>query len=176
VGNVEIWKDTEYKNYEVSNTGKVRNKKTKHVLKPVITRKGYLKAQVKENTKHVGRFIHRLVAIAFIPNPDNLPQVDHLDNNKDNNNANNLEWVTNKENHRRKVFDGLNVIPENAGRPKQPIVQMDLDGNYIAVYDSIAEAVKVTGIPQPKISCVLTGKQKTTHSYIFKRISTTKTL
>jgi HNH endonuclease/NUMOD4 motif len=167
---VEIWKDTEYENYEVSNTGKVRNKNTKRELKLALTRKGYLKAQVKDNTKHVGRYIHRLVAQSFIPNPNNCPQVDHLDNDKSNNHVSNLEWVTNKENHRRKVADGLNVVPENAGRPKQPIEQLDLEGRSIAVYSSIAEAVKATGIPQPKISCVLSGTQKTTHGYTFKRI------
>ena len=173
---MEQWKDTKYKNYEVSDTGKVRNKKTGQVLKLAKHHKGYFKAQMKEDGKHVARFIHRLVAEAFIPNPNNLPQVDHLDNDKSNNHASNLEWVTGKENHRRKVADGLNIVPENAGRPKQPITQHDKEGNFIAKYDSIAEAVEKTGLRQGAISSVLNGSYKSTGGFIFKRINTTKTL
>ena len=173
---VEVWKRTEYENYEVSNHGRYRNAKTGKVLKLQKHHKGYLKAQMKDNGKHVGRFIHRLVAIAFIPNPNNLPQVDHLDNDKTNNHVSNLEWVTGQENHRRKVKDGLNVVPENAGRPKQPIKQYTKDGEFVAEYPSIAAAVKATGLYQGNISSVLRGAYKSTGGFVFKRSNTTKTL
>ena len=171
---MEIWKDTEYENYEVSSTGKVRNKKTGKILTLANHHKGYFKAQMrvgehgKRKTK--SEFIHRLVAKSFIPNPNKLPQVDHLDNDKSNNHATNLEWVTGKENHRRKVADGLNKVPENAGRDKQPIAQYDLDGNLIATYTSIAEAVEKSGFRQSGISSVLKGTYKSTNGYVFKRI------
>lgn len=171
---MEIWKDTEYKNYEVSNKGNVRNKTTKQLLTPAVTHKGYLKAQMRTGKqgerKHKAEFIHRLVAKAFIPNHENLPQVDHLDNNKTNNQATNLEWVSNKENHKRKLESGLNVVPDNAGRPKQPIAQYDLEGNLIATYSSIAEAVAKSGFRQSGISAVLRGSYKSTNGYVFKRI------
>lgn len=77
-------------------------------LKPSINGKGYLRVELcnQDDTKYDRRyFVHRLVAEAFIPNPENKPQVNHKDKNKHNNNVDNLEWVTNKENHfHRKVF------------------------------------------------------------------------
>lgn len=173
---MEIWKDTEYENYEVSNFGKVRNKNTGYILTPAVHHKGYLKAQMKDNTKHVGRFIHRLVAIAFIPNPSNLPQIDHLDNDKTNNHVSNLEWVTGKENHRRKVADGLNVVPENAGRQKQPIKAFLKDGTFVGEFPYITKAAEELGLEQSAISLVLKGTYKSTKGYVFERVDTTKTL
>jgi hypothetical protein len=173
---VEIWKDTEYEPYEVSSHGKVRNKKTGRLLVPAVHHKGYLKAQFRVNKKTKAFFRHRLVGIAFIPNPYNLPQIDHLDNDKTNNHVSNLEWVTGAENIRRKMRDGLNVSPENAGRPKQPVAQYDLEGNFVANYKSIAEAVVKTGLRQSGISAVLRGSAHTVGGFVFKRINTAETL
>lgn len=173
---MEIWKQTECDNYEVSNHGRVRNKITGRIMKPAMTYKGYLKAQIRQDGKQRGFFIHRLVAKAFLPNPDNLPQVDHLDNDKTNNHVENLEWVTGEENHRRKMEDGLNVSPENSGRPKIPVEQYDLEGNLIAKYQSIAEAVENTGLRQSGISSVLAGRYKQTCGYVFKRSNAIETL
>lgn len=94
-------------NYEVSNTGNVRNIKTQRVLKPDIHTFGYhqVKPSLKGKTKNC--LIHRAVALAFIPNEDNKPEVNHIDGNKANNHVTNLEWVTSKENQEHAVRTGL---------------------------------------------------------------------
>ncbi len=96
----EIYKDIEgFDKYEISNLGNVRNKKTGLILKPVISSNGYYTIGLWKNGKRTTKKIHRLIAEAFIPNPENKPKVDHIDNNKQNNNTVNLRWVTSKENN-----------------------------------------------------------------------------
>jgi DNA-binding XRE family transcriptional regulator len=85
--------------YEVSNTGLVRNAKTKKCLPISYDRRGYPKVNLWLNNKNVNRTIHRLVATTFIPNPNNLGCVNHKDENKENNTVQNLEWVTLQENN-----------------------------------------------------------------------------
>ena len=86
-----------------------------------INRHGYYTVGIKINGKSKSIIVHRLIAKAFIPNPDNKPQVNHIDGNKLNNSAVNLEWVTNKENSEHAIFNGL-FIPlsehqyKNAGK------------------------------------------------------------
>ena len=94
----EIWKQSIVENYSVSNLGRVRNDKTNHIIKPDKEEKGYCRLSVKIGGKRKHFPIHRLVAIAFIPNPNNKSQVDHIDNDKNNNRVDNLRWVSNKEN------------------------------------------------------------------------------
>ena len=91
--------------YEVSSWGNIRNAKEEH-LKVYKNFKGYLRVDLFKNGKRFHKRVNRLVAEAFIPNPDNLPQVNHKDGNKENNSFTNLEWVTDEENkaHRRKML------------------------------------------------------------------------
>ena len=89
-----MWKEV-IKGYSISTEGQLRSDKTNKVLKNHIHEKGYLRTSVKGIKP---RFIHRLVGIAFIPNPLNLPQINHIDGNKQNNNVDNLEWCTNQYN------------------------------------------------------------------------------
>ena len=96
-------------NYEVSNTGDVRRKENKNILKLRTSIWGYKQARLSFRGLNGGRLyaVHRLVANAFIPNPLNLPQVNHKDGNKSNNNVDNLEWCTAKENTYHAVVTGL---------------------------------------------------------------------
>ena len=101
----EQWKDIEgYEGlYQISNLGRVKrligiNIYKEHYLKPVKDRYGYLYVCLSKNNKHKVKTLHRLVAIYFIPNPDNKPCVNHIDGNKKNNKVENLEWCTYKEN------------------------------------------------------------------------------
>ena len=84
--------------YEVSNIGNVRNVRRNTLLKLSKTNYGYIQVYLYKNGIRTGLKVHRLVAQAFIPNPDNLPQINHLDEDKTNNRVDNLEWCSHKYN------------------------------------------------------------------------------
>ena len=126
----EIWKDIEEApNYEVSNLGRVRNKKTRRILNPgVYGATGYKQVNMAipaEGNKQRKRYIHRLVAIAFVPNPDNKREVDHINGDKTDNRAENLEWVTSSENQKRRHAMG------NIKTSHRKIGQFDIKGQLI---------------------------------------------
>ena len=96
-----MWKAFSDK-YEVSSLGYVRNIKTSHILKGDLNSKGYLRVSLSGKRY----FIHRLIAILYVPNPLNLLQVNHKDLDKTNNNSNNLEWCTNDYNTEHSYLNG----------------------------------------------------------------------
>lgn len=140
-----------FDNYEVSNTGKVRSishwRKSKansmawhkgKILKSHRNNSGYLRVGLQCNAKTYIVLIHRLVAEAFIPNPNNLPEINHLDENKNNNNVSNLEWSTASHN--------INWGTRNervASKMERPIVMIRLSDNKETVFKSITEARKL---------------------------------
>lgn len=137
----EIFKDIEgYENYyQVSNLGNVYSCKRRGcvggILKPAIGNKGYYQVYLFKNGKGKWEKVHRLVAKTFIPNPDNLPQVNHKDEDKTNNRVDNLEWCTNEYNH------NYGTRTERAtGKLSFPLLQYDLDGNFIKEWPSAREA------------------------------------
>lgn len=87
-----------YEGYYASKTGSIYSSKTNRFLKPTVTTKGYLKVCLTINKKEKTCFVHRLVSITFLDNPENKPHVNHIDSNKQNNNVTNLEWCTPSEN------------------------------------------------------------------------------
>ena len=99
---IEIWKNIQgYEGlYQISNLGRVKSLhyNKEKILKPNKYGAGYYGVALSKNNKHKRYSIHRLVAIAFIPNPNNLPQVNHKDEDKTNNRVDNLEWCTNEYN------------------------------------------------------------------------------
>ena len=111
----ELWKPISglEDNYEVSNLGRVRRIKSGcgtqagRILHFLNHSNGYVIAPMSLNSKKYRRYVHRLVAEAFIPNPDNKPEVNHIDGNKRNNCVDNLEWVTRSENNTHMFRSGL---------------------------------------------------------------------
>lgn len=95
--------------YEITTEGQVINKNNGHVLKPQPNGKGYLRVSIGGKLK----FVHRLVAEKYIPNPNNYEQVNHKDGNKLNNSVDNLEWVSNQQNRKHAVDTGLHLQGED---------------------------------------------------------------
>lgn len=95
---MEIWVTIkDFPDYEISSWGRIRNKKGE-ILTPYKNHKGYLKIGLRQDGADHKKRIHRLVAETFLPNPNNLPEVNHKDGNKENNSFTNLEWVSGEQN------------------------------------------------------------------------------
>ncbi len=93
------------------------------------------------------------MAIAFIPNPDNKPEINHLDENRSNNFVGNLEWCTSKENKNYGNHNkNLSKVSINNPKKSKPVIQYSLDGTFIKVFPSIKEAERQLGIPATSIS------------------------
>jgi len=99
--------DGQTTHYEISNDGFVRNLKTNRLLAGSHDSRGYVTVSIWVNDKLYTKKVHRLVAEAFIPNPDNKPTVNHKDGNKENNSISNLEWATHQENIDHAINTGL---------------------------------------------------------------------
>lgn len=160
---MENWKDIpSYEGlYQVSNLGRVKSLNYNHTGKEKIltlktSKNGYLQIGLSKNGKQKFFLIHRLVAIAFIPNPDNLPQVNHKDECRYNNCVDNLEWCDSKYNcnygTRNKKLSEIN---------KKTIYCIELDTEF----DSITEASEKIGCDRSNISKCLKGKRKTAGGY-----------
>jgi hypothetical protein len=128
---MEVWKKIKgYDYYEVSNNGNVKSNHKRSKDKPLlnlrVTKKGYRRVKLSKNGKEKMFLVHRLVAEAFIPNPKNKPFVNHKNGLKNDNNLNNLEWVTAKENSVHAVINKLNnpLRGENNGNSKLDVLKV----------------------------------------------------
>ena len=163
-----IWKTIEGTNgeYQVSDTGLVKSTKTGRILRPAVDARGYERVCLFKMDRDRRYKVHRLVAMAFIHNPDNLPQVNHIDGNKRNNNVSNLEWVTNEQNMHHAKEHGLRIGHERfcESRRKRVIATNIKTGERI-VFESILAAVK--GIGTYHVSDVIKGQRKQAKGYTF---------
>lgn len=178
----EVWRDIGgYEGlYQVSNFGRVRsldrqawNGKVWHDKKGVFLslrehNAGYLSVALSKEGKIDYFLVHRLVGEAFLERGLDKSEVNHIDENKHNNHVENLEWVTPKENmnHGTRVERCLDKFKETGFVKK--VVQMDLEGNFIAEYESQIEASRQTGVRQGSISSAVLGKYKTAGGYKWK--------
>lgn len=169
----EIWKDIpEYeKLYQVSNLGRVKsfckNKQEGNILSFSINPKGYYQIILTKSKKPKNWLVHRLVAIAFIPNPNNLPQVNHIDGNKQNNCVNNLEWITNEDNMKHARANHL--YPDGKDRITcRKVNQYDLDGNFIKQWDYVKGIEKELGFDNRTICRCCREKRPTAYGYKWK--------
>lgn len=172
----EEWKTIdEFPNYEVSSFGNIRNKETPdkiHSLNKSGPRRSYYSAIFSINNKKVRRNIHRLVAKAFIPNPNNLPEINHKDENGLNNRVDNLEWCDSSYN---KLYGTRSA--RFIEKKSIPILQLDRQGNLIKEWKSQKEACDTLHLDGGSLSHALFGwriNQRgrvpvyTYHGYIWK--------
>lgn len=167
----ETWKDIKgYEGlYQISNLGDVKRISSGKILKP-YSHNGYIRVALsKDNTpKHMD--IHRLIAQAFIPNPENKPEINHKDGNKENNSIQNLEWCTRKENmsHAKKM--GLWKMTDNMKKgldQSKRTYQYDRDYNFIQSFESADEASRQLHINAGNLHSCCEGKRKTAGGYIW---------
>ena len=143
----EEWRDLpEFEDkYMVSDQGNVYSKARKKVLSLKRNHDGYLRIQIfSGQQQYTYVSVHRLVAKAFIPNPEDKPFINHKNGVKDDNRIENLEWVTQKENIQHAWRTGLARRNKN-GNGSKAVDQFDLEGNYIRTFPSTMEAERVTG-------------------------------
>lgn len=158
---VEVWKDLpEYEDkYMVSNQGRVYSKGRKKILTMKRNHDGYSRIQIYSgNQKYTYVSAHRLIAIAFVPNPYNKPFVNHKNGIKQDNRAENLEWVTQKENIIHAWETGLAKRVKNKQNSKA-VDQFDSEGNFIRTFPSQMEAERVTGTGHSAISACCKKKR-----------------
>lgn len=158
-----------FDNYSVSNLGKVRNDKTGRILKQKTEKDGYFEVNLYRETQRKTFRVHRLVALAFIPQLDkNRNEIDHIDFDRKNNRVDNLRWLTTQENlehSRDRMLEGIKNSKNNP-KPvkvpkvvKKPIQQIDSNtGEIVAEYPSLTDAVKATGFNGGCISLATNGK------------------
>lgn len=152
-----------FENYTISNDGVVENIKTQKIKVGTSNGagNGYLYVDLYNNGKKSRRFIHRLVAEAFIANVANKPMVNHKDGNTKNNNVSNLEWVTASENvsHASNILKVMQQYSKANEKKKRRVVQIDVVTKQIVnTFDSIREAERKTGIKSSYIVNICKGK------------------
>lgn len=165
------WKTIEkYPLYEVSTDGQIRNVKTGRVLKPYLSSSiGYYKVKLMggKNKKGDQMYVHRLVAEAFIQNPENYQCVNHKDQDRTNNCAENLQWCSHQYNSTYKDAQQKRVASFKE-HLRQDIVQYDLDGNEIARFNTVAKAAASIHGNRSSLSSILNGWNATYKGFIWK--------
>lgn len=170
--------------YEVSDLGRVRSlnylrKGKAKLLKQQLDKHGYKRVRLYKDGKAKTLLVHRLVTIAFLPNPNNLPMVNHKDENKTNNNVDNLEWCTVSYNNNygtknKRASESLSKsMTGKKGKDangSKPILMYDKKGNFIRRFDAIADANEYFGKDRTcsSIGECLRGRNKTAYGFIFK--------
>lgn len=162
---MEIWKDIEgYEGlYQVSSEGRVKslgngksNNSKEKILKSNKNRGGYLKVDLHKEGKKKNYLIHRLVAQAFIDNPNNLPEVNHRNEDKTDNRVENIEYCNRKYN--------IN-FGTRTEKTQKPILQFTKEGKFVKKWDGIREVERELGFSHSHISKCCKGKLKTAYGF-----------
>lgn len=163
------WKDVKgYEGlYQVSDTGKVRSffrcKTQKgHILSDCIGSNGYSLVVLCKDGTRKSYTVHRLVATAFIPNPNNYPCINHIDENKSNNNISNLEWCS-------YAYNGLyGIRGKILDAKRKPVAKYTPSGELVRIYGSRCEAASEIGGSAGCITRAINGQRKTYKGYVWK--------
>lgn len=198
---VEIWKDIpDYPNYQVSNYGRIKSLNYKRsgkekILKPQPNNKGYLRIALSKNGNSTLFFVHRLVASVFLKNDNNLPIINHKDENPSNNHVDNLEWCNHSYNMNygtckermsvnvSKALKGKYIGENNPmyGKPmsekmkntlynanRKTVLLYNVYGVLLGEFESVVVASKETNIDKRSIALCASGERKTAGGYIWK--------
>lgn len=172
-----------FERYEADSDGYVINRKTGRELHGAKQRSGYIHVELQTDDGPKQMLMHRLIASAFISNPESLPFVNHKDEDRGNNRADNLEWCTAKYNQnygtcasRRAAstewFYRSNTIKEqarkNGATVSRPVLQISKDGDLVARYSSGKDASKNTGVDHSHLMECCAGKRKTAGGFAWK--------
>lgn len=186
-----MWKIiNSFEDYEISDMGEIKSLKNgmEKILKPQLAKRGYYIINLCKNGGVYHKTIHRLVAQAFIPNPDNKPCIDHINGCRIDNRVCNLRWCTHKENlnyeiakkniskaHKGKVLTDEHkkkISESNKGKPKphfeKRIDQYTIDGTYIKTWKSTMDIERSLGFIHNNISSVCKGKYKQAYGFKWK--------
>ena len=143
--------------YEVSNLGRIRNSKTKRVLKTHVNERGYETVTITNNNKHHNIKVHRMVANTFYEGDHNNLDVNHIDGNKLNNHIDNLEYCTRSENIRHAFTNGF----KNSDHKKQRVKIIETG----EIFDSLTECARYLGCDKSAVSGCINGRSKTCGGY-----------
>lgn len=158
--------------YEVSDLGNVRSLNYHNCgivknLTPTIDKYGYLRVCLSKDDSQFNRCVHRLVALAFLDNPDGLPQINHINEDKTDNRLCNLEWCTCKYNNNHGTRNKR--VSENKRNTNcKRVLQLDLNGNLIREWDSLHEINRQLGFDTAHISKVCKGLKKTGYGFMWR--------
>lgn len=172
LSNKTEWREVkEYNHYEVNQFGQIRHKKRQQILRPRSNNGGYQYVNFKINGKNTNFAVHRIVANAFIPNPNGYTEINHKDYDKTNNCVDNLEWVTSSQNKQHAFLK-----EENKNSRGKSVSQFTKDGTFIKTFPSVSTAAAELGCCVAAISNCCLGRTKTSKGFrwSFVESSTTK--
>ena len=148
--------------YQINSVGNIINKETGHIIKPRINKDGYYRVILYKNHKKTTMLVHRLVALTFISNPNNLPYINHKNEIKTDNRFSNLEWCDAKYN----VNYGTAIDRRRIKRYKK-VIQKNKQGEFIKLWDSIKEAGETLKINVHNISYCCSGKLASAGGFVW---------
>lgn len=166
--------------YEVSTDGRVRTVShitnghvipSKELAVSVYKNQRYARVRLYKGGKPKDYKVHRLVADAFIPNPDGKPQINHIDGDKGNNKVENLEWCTQAENNKHAFDTGLQDMSAAIEATKKKVLQIDNGGGIVREWDSLSAAARALGLQVSNISHCCSGRIGSTGGYKWQLVS-----
>lgn len=170
----EKWKSIKgYENeYRISNLGNVFSLRNGSNLRPSVTEKGYLRVCLQKDGEKKWKRIHRLVAEMFIPNPEEKPTVNHINNVRNDNRVCNLEWATMSEqnreiSHRANVAQGI-YNSDYIKRKMRPVMQLTDDGKIVAVHESMNAAARALNSTVGNIYMCCNGQRNSCRGFRLK--------